>query len=123
MNDELYHHGVKGQKWGIRRYQNKDGSLTKLGELRAEHDASKLAKAQSKYITSKSAKDKEKVDRLLNKFKKKYAGTSISDIEIYDSDEYKGRVYTSVLMGYVGDSPYDGSPRYRIAMGSWSKNK
>ena len=32
--DELYHHGVKGQKWGVRRYQNKDGSLTDLGKRR-----------------------------------------------------------------------------------------
>ena len=29
--DELYHHGIKGQKWGIRRYQNPDGSLTAAG--------------------------------------------------------------------------------------------
>lgn len=34
-NNELYHHGVKGQKWGVRRYQNKDGSLTSAGKKRA----------------------------------------------------------------------------------------
>lgn len=34
MTDELYHHGIKGQKWGIRRYQNEDGSLTPAGKKR-----------------------------------------------------------------------------------------
>ena len=33
MND-LRHHGIKGQKWGVRRFQNKDGSLTPAGEKR-----------------------------------------------------------------------------------------
>ena len=33
-DDELYHYGIKGQKWGIRRYQNKDGSLTPAGKKR-----------------------------------------------------------------------------------------
>ena len=32
--NELYHHGVKGQKWGIRRYQNPDGTLTEEGRRR-----------------------------------------------------------------------------------------
>lgn len=33
-HSELYHHGIKGMKWGIRRYQNPDGSLTPEGERR-----------------------------------------------------------------------------------------
>ena len=32
--NELYHHGILGMKWGIRRYQNKDGSLTPEGRKR-----------------------------------------------------------------------------------------
>lgn len=33
-NGELYHWGVKGMKWGVRRYQNKDGTLTNAGKKR-----------------------------------------------------------------------------------------
>lgn len=34
MNNDLRHHGIKGQKWGRRRYQNADGSLTPAGKQR-----------------------------------------------------------------------------------------
>jgi len=34
MNEQLYHHGILGQKWGIRRFQNSDGSLTSAGKRR-----------------------------------------------------------------------------------------
>lgn len=45
MNDfneisALYHHGIKGQKWGVRRYQNEDGTLTESGKARYNADLS-----------------------------------------------------------------------------------
>lgn len=33
-NNSLYHHGIKGQKWGVRRFQNKNGTLTSAGRKR-----------------------------------------------------------------------------------------
>lgn len=39
MDSYLKHHGIKGMKWGVRRYQNKDGSLTDKGKKRYARDA------------------------------------------------------------------------------------
>lgn len=48
MSNELYHYGIKGMKWGIRRYQNKDGSLTNAGKKRLAKNVQKSAKGKTR---------------------------------------------------------------------------
>ena len=43
MANELYHYGVLGMKWGVRRYQNKDGTLTSEGVKRSQSFRNKQA--------------------------------------------------------------------------------
>lgn len=44
MSEVIYHYGVKGQKWGVRRYQNEDGSFTSAGKKRYDKDVKKIRK-------------------------------------------------------------------------------
>ena len=51
---ELCHWGIKGMKWGVRRYQNKDGTLTAAGKKRYDADAAANAKRKEKNRLSES---------------------------------------------------------------------
>lgn len=48
-NNELYHYGVRGMRWGIRRFQRKDGSLTPAGEKRRARLEAEIKQLNSKH--------------------------------------------------------------------------
>lgn len=84
--NELYHWGVRGMRWGIRRYQNPDGSLTQAGKRKrlAEQTDSKVKKIESQTeakikkmkeaskVNKKVAKAEEKAKAKIEKAEKKY---------------------------------------------------
>ena len=60
VSDELWHHGIKDQRWGIRRFQNEDGSLTPAGKERYRKYSNRYAeKADSAKAEGNTKKEKQ----------------------------------------------------------------
>lgn len=96
---ELYHWGVKGMKWGVRRYQNKDGSLTSAGKKRQkEPSADKKERASRKKDlknrrTMSDAELKKKIERL--KLEKEFKNLTNEDIN-------SGKLFVNEVMSSAG---------------------
>lgn len=61
-NNELMHHGIVGMKWGVRRFQNKDGTLTARGKKRYEKELAKIREEEK--VVKNREQVKAKQDRL-----------------------------------------------------------
>ena len=92
------HYGVLGMKWGIRRYRNKDGTLTTAGKKRLSKDKDKAEKKERKVALKnrRSLSDvylKKKIERL--KMEKEFKNLTEEDIS-------PGRKYVGEIMSSAG---------------------
>ena len=93
----LEHHGIKGQKWGVRRYQNEDGTRTAAGKKRESSPDAKekeTRKADVKNRRTMSDVDlKKRIERM--KLEKEYK-------TLVDEDTAPGKKYVSEIISAAG---------------------
>lgn len=103
---EIYHHGVKGQKWGVRRYQKKNGSRTPLGKKhqktlnreaeKKQLDEDTIASLKTRLLKGRRADSGELDARTLYKYRTKFTTKEIK--------EFNDRLATERALGGYASS-------------------
>lgn len=125
-NGELYHHGIKGQRWGIRRFQNKNGSLTPAGKKRY-YDTPELQRQKSEMDSAKSIKKesakafKKASNRYSNvptnknwEAREKAESKYLSDKSTYDHKKLKYDTNKEVARIRDKDVGFDNKSKHRL---------
>lgn len=129
--NDIYHHGIKGQKWGIRRFQNEDGTLTAEGRKRYGNELGEFSNGKQgltrRLVTGDWALGRKRIgERLEGRYERKAAEAKAKgrneeaqnyeslrkaqrqrniDREVYQSHTSTGKMFAqNFLMGMGADS-------------------
>ena len=102
VNGELYHHGIKGMKWGVRRYQNEDGSLTAEGMRRYGSTGAEYLQAKRDKRTAQKEYDKA-FDKAYNKAHNAY---SLSKKKRQENDERWNKAFETGEKSRLADKKF-----------------
>lgn len=112
-NDVLCHHGVEGQKWGVRRYQNEDGTLTTLGKAHLRGydgvESDWVNEHMSEAITYAESWERKYGSAPMNRLRFEYSGSE------FDNGVKRGKSWCSERdwNGTSLDDIYDSYREYR----------